>query len=46
VNVRSNMRMVYGNHIYRIQDVGNYDENNTDIILYLEEWQPTGTTRG
>ncbi len=31
--------------IYRIQDVGNYDENNTDIILYLEEWQPTGTVR-
>jgi len=27
-------------------DVGNYDEKNMDIILYLEEWQPTGTTRG
>src|SRR6266702_7272426 len=46
VNIRSNMRMVYGNHIYRIAGVSNYDEANTDIILYLEEWQPTGTTRG
>jgi hypothetical protein len=45
VNVRSNMRLVYGNHIYRITEASNYDEANTDIILYLEEWQPTGTTR-
>lgn len=45
VNVRSNMRLMYGNHIYRILDADNYDEANTDIILYLEEWQPTGTTR-
>jgi Phage head-tail joining protein len=46
VNIRSNvMRMVYGNHIYRIQEASNYDEANTDIILYLEEWQPTGTVR-
>ncbi len=44
-NVRSNMRLVYGNHIYRITEASNYDESNTDIILYLEEWQPTGTTR-
>ncbi len=45
VNVTTKMRVVYGNHIYRIQGVSNYDEANTDIILYLEEWQPTGTTR-
>jgi hypothetical protein len=44
-NVRANMYMVYGNHLYRIQDVGNYDESNQDVILYLEEWQPSGTTR-
>ncbi len=44
-NIRSNMRLVYGNHIYRITEASNYDEANTDIILYLEEWQPTGTTR-
>ncbi len=45
VNIRSNMRLVYGNHIYRITEASNYDEANTDIILYLEEWQPTGTIR-
>jgi len=45
VNIRSNMMLVYGNHKYRIQEVSNYDEANTDIILYLEEWQPTGTVR-
>ena len=45
VNIRSNMRLVYGNHIYRITEASNYDEANTDIVLYLEEWQPTGTTR-
>jgi Phage head-tail joining protein len=45
VNIRSNMRLVYGNHIYRITEASNYDEANTDIILYLEEWQPTGTVR-
>src|SRR5258708_34666352 len=46
VNIRSNvMRMVYGSHIYRIQEVSNYDEGNRDIILYLQEWQPTGTVR-
>ena len=45
VNIRSNMRMVYGNHVYRITEASNYDEANTDIILYLEEWQPTGTVR-
>jgi len=44
-NIRSNMRLVYGNHIYRITEASNYDEANTDIVLYLEEWQPTGTTR-
>ena len=45
VNIRSNMRMVYGNHIYRITEASNYDEANTDIVLYLQEWQPTGTVR-
>jgi hypothetical protein len=45
VNIRSNMRLVYGNHIYRITEAGNYDEANTDIVLYLQEWQPTGTVR-
>ncbi len=44
-NVRSNMRMTFGNHAYRLLGVANYDEANTDIILYLEEWQPTGTVR-
>jgi hypothetical protein len=44
-NIRSNMRVVYGNHIYRIQEASNYDEANTDITLYLQEWQPTGTVR-
>ncbi len=45
VNIRSNMRLVYGNHIYRITEASNYDEANTDIVLYLQEWQPTGTVR-
>jgi len=45
VNIRENMHMVYGNHTYRIKGVSNYDEANTDIILYLEEWQPSGTVR-
>ena len=46
VNIRSSvMFVVYGNHHYRIKGVSNYDEANTDIILYLEEWQPTGTVR-
>ncbi len=45
VNIRSNMSVLYGNHRYRIADIANYDEANTDIILYLEEWQPTGTVR-
>ena len=45
VNIRENMMMVYGNHHYRIKGVSNYDEANTDIILYLEEWQPSGTVR-
>jgi Phage head-tail joining protein len=45
VNIRANMRVVYGSHIYRIADVSNYDEANTDIILWLEEWQATGTVR-
>lgn len=45
VDIRANMRIVYGNHIYRIADVSNYDEANTDIILWLEEWQATGTVR-
>ena len=44
-NVSVTMRMVYGNHIYWIRGVSNYDEANTDIILYLEEWQATGTVR-
>jgi hypothetical protein len=39
------MRMVYGRHIYEIQEAGNYDEANTDIVLYLSEWQPKGTVR-
>ncbi len=45
INIRANMRVIYGNHIYRIADVANYDEVNTNIILYLEEWQATGTVR-
>ena len=45
INIRANMRVMYGSHIYRIADVGNYDEANTDIILWLEEWQATGTVR-
>jgi Phage head-tail joining protein len=46
VNIRADvMRMIYGNHIYRITEASNYDEANTDIILYLQEWQPTGTVR-
>src|SRR6266568_314102 len=45
VNVTATMRMLYGNHIYWIRGVSNYDEANTDIILYIEEWQPTGTVR-
>jgi Phage head-tail joining protein len=46
VNIRAGvMRMVYGNHIYRITEASNYDEANTDIVLYLQEWQPTGTVR-
>ncbi len=44
-NVSVTMRMMYGNHTYWIRGVSNYDEANTDIILYLEEWQPTGTIR-
>ena len=45
VNVLVNMRVMYGTHVYWIRGVSNYDEANTDIILYLEEWQPTGTIR-
>ncbi len=45
VNVLVSMRAMYGTHVYWIRGVSNYDEANTDIILYLEEWQPTGTIR-
>ena len=45
VNVLVSMRAMYGSHVYWIRGVSNYDEANTDIILYLEEWQPTGTIR-
>jgi len=46
VNIRAGvMRMVYGGHIYRITEASNYDEGNRDIVLYLQEWQPTGTVR-
>ncbi len=44
-NVLVSMRAMYGSHVYWIRGVSNYDEANTDIILYLEEWQPTGTIR-
>ena len=44
-NVSPVMRMVRGNHTYWVRGVSNYDENNQDIILYLEEWQATGTKR-
>ncbi len=44
-NIMVTMRMVYGSHIYWIRGVSNYDEANTDIILYVEELQPTGTVR-
>lgn len=44
-NITVTMRVTYGNHVYWIRGVSNYDEANTDIILYLEEWQPTGTVR-
>ena len=43
VNILVQWRMMYGNHTYWIRGVSNYDEANTDIILYLEEWQATGT---
>lgn len=45
VNITSQMRVVYGNHIYWIRGVMNYDEANAAILLYLEELQPTGTNR-
>ncbi len=45
VNITAAMRVLYGNHAYWIRGVSNYDEANTDIILYLEEMQPTGTVR-
>jgi hypothetical protein len=45
INVKVNMRVMYGSHVYWIRSVSNYDEANTDIILYLEEVQPTGTIR-
>jgi head-tail adaptor len=44
-NITVTMRMVYGNHIYWIRGVSNYDEANAAILLYLEELQPTGTNR-
>ncbi len=45
-NIRAGvMFVVYGNHKYRILEANNYDEANTDIVLYLQEWQPTGTVR-
>jgi len=44
-NIMVTMRMVYGSHTYWIRGVSNYDEANTDIILYVEELQPTGTIR-
>jgi hypothetical protein len=45
VNITAAMRVLYGNHTYWIRGVSNYDEANTDIILYLEEYQATGTVR-
>jgi hypothetical protein len=45
VNIAPNMRLMYGNHEYFIRGVSNYDEANTDIILYLEEVQASGTVR-
>ncbi len=45
INIQVMMRIMYGSHVYWIRGVSNYDEMNTDIILYLEEVQPTGTIR-
>ncbi len=46
VPITAAMRVQFGNHTYEI--VGgpmNYDEANTDIVLYLKELQATGTVR-
>lgn len=45
INLNVTMRMVYGNHTYWIRGISNYDEANADILIYLEEMQPTGTNR-
>lgn len=45
INLTVTMRMVYGNHVYWIRGISNYDEANADILIYLEELQPTGTNR-
>src|SRR5260221_12235 len=44
-NITAQMRVMFGNHTYWIRGISNYDEANKDIILYLEEYQATGTVR-
>lgn len=46
VPITAAMRVQFGNHIYEI--VGgpmNYDEMNTDIVIWLKELQATGSVR-
>lgn len=45
VAITPQMRVVYGNHIYLIRGVANYDEANAAILLYLEESPAIGTNR-
>lgn len=45
VNVTTAMRAVYGNHIYMVRGVSNFNEANADIVLFLEELQATGSKR-
>lgn len=45
VNITPQMRLVYGNHVYLIRGVMNYDEANAAILLYLEESPAIGTVR-
>ncbi len=45
VNITNAMRVIYGDHIYMIRGVSNFNEANTDIVLFLEELQATGSNR-
>lgn len=45
VNITSQMRFVYGDHIYLIRGLDNYDQANAVILLMCEELQATGSNR-